>query len=323
MIRKQTLFLLTIILAGFAARAFSAASIRDETIQTKDGSRHYLVAWREGSAKAVRPLVIVLHGHTGSAKNVLGRGLQERSPLSQWASIADREDIVVAALDGATGVDGKQGWNDGRPGNSGNPTTDDVGFVKAVIERIEREQKTDLHRVYAMGMSNGGVFAFRLAMDLDHPLAAIAAACASMPGDHVPAKPSRAVSVLMIEGTADPLMPYEGGQVHFYNTLRGFVLGTEASLNFWKAADGLKDDPVVESIPHTGRKLDATRVARTTWGDAKGLQVMLLKVQGGGHCEPSINHRYGILYTSICGKQNTDIESAEEAWQFFKPKQAR
>jgi polyhydroxybutyrate depolymerase len=323
MIRKQTLLIFVMMLAAFAGRVLAGTSIKNETIRTRDGSRNYLVAWREGSTKAARPLVIVLHGHMGSAKNVLGKGLQERSPLSEWASIADREDIVVAALDGARGADGKQGWNDGRPGDSRNPTTDDVGFVRAVIERIEREQKTDPDRVYAMGMSNGGVFSFRLAMELDHALAAIVAAGASMPGDHPPAKSPRAISVLMIEGTDDPLMPYDGGQVHFYNNMRGYVLGAETSLNFWKAMDGLKGDPVVESIPHTGRNLDTTRVVRMTWGDSKGPQIMLLKVQGGGHCEPSINHRYGFLYTSICGRQNTDIESVEAAWKFFKTKQAK
>jgi poly(3-hydroxybutyrate) depolymerase len=101
------------------------------------------------------------------------------------------------------------------------------------------------------------------------------------------------------------------------------VLGAEVLLDFWKAADGLKGDPVVESIPHTGRKVDATRIVRMTWGDANGPRVIIPKVQGGGHCEFSINHPYGFLYTCICGRQNTDIESVEEAWQFFKTKQAK
>lgn len=315
--------LLPSLLTALIGGPVRATSIAEGTVTTKDGPRHFLVATPKGPARTGRPLVIVLHGHMGSAKNTLGTGLQERCPLSAWASIAGREGLVVAALDGAKGEDGKQGWNDGRPGSTGNPTTDDVAFVKAVIALMEREQGTDPSRVYAMGMSNGGVFTFRLALELGHPLAAIAAACSSMPGDHPPVHPSRPVSVLMIEGTADPLMPYEGGQVHYREKLRGAVLGTEATLTFWKSANNLRSESVLETIPHSGKKGDPTRVTRSTWGASGGPQIMLLKVLEGGHCEPSVDHRYGLLYTAICGKQNSDIESAEEAWRFFKDKRAR
>ncbi|GLH71924.1 polyhydroxybutyrate depolymerase [Geothrix limicola] len=311
------------LLVGCLGIPAQAASITEGIVATKDGPRHFLVAVPAGPAQPRRPLVIVLHGHMGNAKNTLGTGLQERCPLSAWAAIADREGLVVAALDGAKGEDGKQGWNDGRPGSTGNPTTDDVAFAKAVIDRMERDQNTDPQRVYAMGMSNGGVFTFRLALELDHPLAAIAATCASMPGDHAPAPASRPMSVLMIEGTKDPLMPYEGGQVHFYKKLRGAVLGTEASLAYWRKVDGLGGVPTQQTIPPAGRSGDPTRVTRMTWGDPGGPQVVLLKVEGGGHCEPSLAHRYGLLYTAVCGKQNGDVESAEEAWRFFRDKRAR
>lgn len=311
------------LLACLVANPSRAATITDGTIPTKDGPRHYLLATPKGPVQVGRPLVIVLHGHMGSAKNTLGTGLQERCPLAEWASLADRESLVVVALDGAKGLDGKQGWNDGRPGSAGNPTTDDVAFVQAVIERLEREQGTDPSRVYAMGMSNGGVMTFRLAMELEHPIAAIAAACASMPGDHPPARARRPMSVLLIAGTADPLMPYEGGQVHYRDKLRGAVLGTEATLAFWRTTGHLSQEPRIENLPHLGRKSDPSRVSRHCWGAPEGPQVVLLKVEGGGHCEPSLEHRYGLLYTAVCGKQNSDIESAEEAWRFFRTKRSK
>lgn len=316
----QRNFFLSMMVAGLTAGTAGAVAINDGFVTTADGPRHYLIATPNGPAERGRALVIVLHGHLGSAKNTLGSRFQARSPLSAWASIADREGLVVVALDGAKGEDGQPGWNDGRPGSTGNPATHDVAFVRAVIERVEHDQGTDPRRVYAMGMSNGGVFTFRLALELDHPLAAIAAVCSSMPGDHPPVRAPRPMSVLMIEGTADPLMPYEGGQVHFRDKLRGAVLGTEATLTFWKGADGLTGDARAESLAHSGRSGDPTRVTRTTWGPPEGPQVMLLKVQEGGHCEPSIEHPYGLLYTSICGKQNHDVECVEEAWRFFRGK---
>lgn len=294
------------------------ADIKKETVATADGSRLCLVATPPGPPAAGRPLVLLFPGHMGSAGNTLGQGRGPASPLSAWLPIVDREGIVLVALDGARGADGQQGWNDGRSGNSGNPTTDDVAFTRAVIARLRSEQHIDPTRIYAMGMSNGGVFTFRLALELDPPLAAITAVCASMPGERTPATAKHAVSVLVIEGTSDPLMPYEGGQVHFHSKLRGAVLGTEASLAFWKAADGLFGTPLIESIPHRGR--DATSLLRRTWGAAAGSQVVLLRVEGGGHCEPSIAHHLGWLYTQVCGAQNHDVEAAEEAWSFFKDK---
>ena len=56
------------------------------------------------------------------------------------------------------------------------------------------------------------------------------------------------------------------------------------------------------------------------YGQPGGVQVELLTVQGGGHAEPSIAHSYGWVYHKIAGSQNRDLESAEEAWRFFKDK---
>jgi polyhydroxybutyrate depolymerase len=304
-----------------ASLTLAAAEVRSLTVATPDGPRNMLVALPSSGAAPGRPLVLLFHGHMGNAKNTLGQGLGDGSALAAWLPIADREGLIVVALDGAKGTDHKQGWNDGRPGSAGNPTTDDVAYARAVIARIQQEWKSDPARIFAMGMSNGGVFTFRLALELDQPMAGIAAACASMPGDRAPALTSRKTSVLLIEGTEDPLMPYAGGQVHFHDQLRGAVLGTETTLAYWRTANGLHAAPTVQELPHRERK-DPTRVTRQVWGASGGPQVALLKVTGGGHCEPSLTHRYGWLYTKVCGKQNADMESAEEAWAFFKDKRA-
>lgn len=305
------------------AAALGAATVTDATVATKDGPRHYLLAVPEGPAVPGRPLVLVFHGHLGSAGNVLGKGFLDRSPLRAWLETADREGVVVAALDGARGADGRTGWNDGRPGAVGNPATDDVAFAGAVIRRAEAELGTDPRRVYAQGMSNGGVFVFRLAQELDHPLAAVAAVCGSMPGERPPARAGRPLSVLLVAGTEDPLMPYGGGQVHFRKQARGAVLGVEATLAFWRRACGLDGAPAAEALPHLGGAADPTRATRTLWGAPEGPQAGLIKVEGGGHCEPSLAHPYGVLYTSVCGRQNRDFETVAEVWRFFREKRAK
>ncbi len=314
-----------LIAALLAAAPLAAADLQRLTVSTPDGPRLALVALPDGPPRPGRPLVLLFHGHMGSAANTLGQGRLPASPLAAWRPIADREGVVVAALDGARGTDGKQGWNDGRPGDAGNPTTDDVAFARAVVARLQAEQHTDPARVCAMGMSNGGVFSLRLAREPGLPLAAVAAVCASLPGDRTPPPPPRPVSVLLVAGTEDPLMPYAGGQVHFYEKRRGAVLGTEATLAYWREADRLRGQPVVEALPHSRERRargEDTRLVRSTWGPAAGPQVQLLKVEGGGHCEPSLAHRLGWLYTKVCGPQNHDAETAEEAWRFFRDKRS-
>ncbi|HEX9082844.1 MAG TPA: PHB depolymerase family esterase [Holophagaceae bacterium] len=303
------------------AGILSAAQVRPGSVTTAGGSRTYLLALPDGPARPGRPLVLLLHGHGGNARNSLGQGLGHASPLAAWLAIADREGVVVAALDGAKGPDGYPGWNDGRPGAVGDPSTDDLGFVRAVVDRAEKEQGVDPSRIYVMGMSNGAVMAQRLALDLDLPLAAVASACGSLPGEP-PAKAVRPLSVLLIAGTEDPIMPYLGGQVTLFKRPRGQVAGVEATLAYWRKVDGLTGPPTVSDVPHLKGRQDPTRVEREVWGGPGGPQVELLKVVGGGHEEPSLRYDYGLVYRAVAGHQNRDLESAEAAWAFFKDKRA-
>jgi polyhydroxybutyrate depolymerase len=296
------------------------AAVERATVTTADGPRTYVVARPSRRGVGLRPLVLVLHGHIGSAEQVLGLN-GKRSPLAVWLDIAEREGAVVAALDGAIGRDGHRGWNDCRADAPGNPTTDDVAFARAVIARLEREDGVDPARIYAMGMSNGGFMAFRLALELDPPPAAVAAVSSSMAADSVCGPPRRPVSVLIVSGTADPVVPYAGGEVRILWMKRGSAVGIENAAAAWRRIDGISAPPVTPPIPHRDGADDPTRAMRAVWGaDAGGLQVELIRIEGGGHIEPSLSQRYGGLYQWVVGRQSHDLESSEEAWQFFKGK---
>ncbi len=156
-------------------------------------------------------------------------------------------------------------------------------------------------------------------------IAAFAAVSASMAAAGSCAAPSAPVSALMLSGTADPLVPYGGGQVGFANRRsRGSVLSVEESARRWRELDKLPAAPSsVRELPHR-LAADPTRVTRTVWGaDPAGLQVELLRVEGGGHVEPSQSQRLGALYLRLVGPQNADLETVEEAWAFFREKRAR
>ncbi len=306
-----------------AAAAHASAALTDQTLDRPEGQRHYLLDMPAGLPAGLHPLVIVLHGHAGSAAQVLG---QERSasPFAVWRDIAAREGLLVAAPDGLKGPDGRQGWHDCRSDAADNPTADDTGFIRALIEREIAQHHADPSRIYVIGMSNGAMMALRLAIDLGDRLAAAGAVSGSMAAKSSCPAPAHPLSMLVIAGTADPLVPFGGGEVKLFRTPRGTVIGIEDTVARWRQADRLPDTPAVnEAIPHRERR-DRTRATRLRWGDdPKGLQVEFLRIDGGGHVEPSPSRRIGRLYGLIVGAQNGDVEAAEEAWAFFRDKRAR
>ncbi|MGH8494187.1 MAG: alpha/beta hydrolase family esterase [Moraxellaceae bacterium] len=298
------------------------AQTRELSILTPNGYRRAVLAESNKPATTPRPLVLILHGHTGSADQALGLKRQSPSPLAQWVDIAERENILVVALDGARGSDGEQGWNDCRKDAVNNPQTDDVLFARATVKKLVEAGLADPSRIYAMGMSNGGMMAFRLGVQMPE-LAAFAATSASMAADSVCAgKVPDKVSALIISGDADPLVPWRGGQVKFgQSAARGGVMPVPTSFSIWAAAHQLDARKALQKDLPAQFRNDKTRGKLFYFGaSAEASPVTLLAVEGGGHAEPSLEHRYRTLYLRLMGQQSSVVESAEFAWSFFRNK---
>lgn len=304
--------LLTLGLCGAPALAQQALNIA-----MPDGPRQALLV--DGGGSGPRPLVLLLHGHLGTAANVLGQG-SHPSPLAQWVQIAAREHLLVAALQGNVGSDKHTGWHDCRLDAVEDPQTDDIGFAQAVVNQLVQAGRADPHRIYVMGMSNGAMMSYRLALELQPAPAAIAAVSGLMAADSGCPEQPRPVSVLIIQGTADPIVPYAGGKVGLRGYKTGTVIGLDASRDYWLRVDGLVNvQGLAYTFPHQpdSGSLSATRV---TYGPPQGPQVETIVVQNGGHIEPSLRYHYGWLYHQLVGEQDADFESAEEAWAFFRDK---
>ena len=309
-------------LLAVAASSAQAAVQQQLSINTTGGPREYILAAPANSAGGPRPLVVLLHGHIGTAANALGQG-KTPSPLSAWLNIADREQLLVVALQGLKGGDKNTGWHDCRLDATEDPTADDVGFVEGVVGGLVRAGRADPHRIYIMGMSNGGMMSYRLALEM-HPVpAAIAAVSSTMASQTACGETPPKVSVLLINGTDDPIVPYAGGKVGLRGFKTGVVIGAEATRDFWLRADGLTQVPAVGyNFPHLSSG-DSTRANRLTWGPNSGPQVEMITIQNGGHIEPSLIYHYDWFYHQLVGAQNSDFESAEEAWSFFRNKSSR
>ena len=307
------------LLAGTTLAAH-AASITPGVIERPEGKRLYLLAQPPQRPQGKLPLVIVLHGHAGSANMVFGRG-GIGDPAAGWLDVADREQILVIAPDGWKGSDDKRGWNDCRADAATNPPTDDVGLIGALIDKAIADYDADPARVYIFGMSNGGGMVYRAAIELAPRLAAAAALSAPMPAQSRCPAPTHPVPMLITHGTDDKIVPYAGGKVGSWMLRdRGTVLGVEDAVKLWRDVDGLAAAPAVTELPHRAAS-DRSTATRYVWGDDPSrMQVEFLKIEHGGHAQPSITHRLAWIWTTLLGAQNGDVELTDEAWSFFKNK---
>ncbi len=250
------------------------------------------------------PLILALHGGGGEGRVMcsLKNGIQ---------TLANQGNFIVVCPDGI-----ENHWNDGREltrWRAHAEKIDDVGFLVNLIEIVQNQYRIDPGRIYATGVSNGGKMVLRLACEASEVLAGVAAVIASLPAD-LDCQPSSPVSIMLLNGTQDPLVPYEGGQVHFLRQELGAALSTPATLNFWVEANGCRTGPEQVWLPDLDPQ-DGTRIRRESYRDCDGgSQVLLYEVQGGGHTWPG-----GSQYVPafLVGKVSQDAKAGELIWEFF------
>lgn len=305
------LSLLFCILAVDPAHAESDHSRSTQSLMVGGVERTYLLhlPGRYDKAKPA-PLVIVLHGGGGTAERMIrltGAGLN---------GVAEREGFLVAY---PNGIDKR--WNDGRSKEETGWRThrenaDDVGFISALIDELVETRNVDPRRVYVTGVSNGGQMAHRLACELADKIAAIAPVIAQMPAHFAPrCKPARPVSVLMMPGTDDPLIPWEGGTIRFGRQTFGKALSVPETVKFWTRHNACPETPEVSSEPDRD-PADGTRVRKEAYSGCRdGTDVVLYAIEGGGHTWPG-GRQY--LPEALVGKMSRDIDAAEVIWEFFK-----
>jgi polyhydroxybutyrate depolymerase len=270
----------------------AAAESRRIVLETRDGPRSALVFHAGAQPK---PLVVVLHGGYGAGEYMAG-----------WSGLA-----AAAGPRGFVAVfpDGKRGhWNDGRTDFDGS-TADDVEFLKALIDRLVAERVADPRRVFVTGASNGGMMTLRLACAEVVDLAGIATMIANLPASLAGCKLTKPLPIVVINGTADPIVPYDGGTVGV-RLQRGAVLSTEQTVAPFAGRNGCADLKS-RMLPDRNIK-DGSTVTLFTWTGCDA-PTLLYRVDGGGHQLPGA----GKLPEVLMGKQNRDIETAEIVMGFF------
>ncbi len=212
-------------------------------------------------------------------------------------------------------------WNDGREGRQqtrGN--ADDVAFIRALVKALVDEGIADPKRIYVTGPSNGGMMTLRLLCEAPELFAAAAPIIASLPVDTAgKCKPTRPLPVLVINGTADPLVPYAGGGVGFAGR-RGNVISTDETMTRLRRINGCSDANTTERLPDLDPD-DGSTVTIASWTScSSGAPVVLYRIDGGGHRIP---HRNGVrmqMMDRLLGTENRDFDAPEAIWAFFRDK---
>jgi polyhydroxybutyrate depolymerase len=270
-----------------------------ETLKFGGDIRNYWLYRPEGLDKAKpAPLLLVLHGSAGSGEDMMTvtqRGFER---------LADKEKFLVVYPDAL-----ERRWNDL------GGTADDVGFLLAIVDKLATDGLVDKSRVYAAGISNGGMMAQRLACEQADRLAGIATVAGGLPtGLAATCKPARPLPVLVIHGSEDPIVPWSGGAVAGFEEF-GNVMSARDTAKFWAVANQCKESgsilPEPDRDPHDGMRVRLESFI----GCPAQAAVTLVAVEHGGHTWPG---GYQYLPERFIGKTTKDIDANSVIWNFFK-----
>jgi polyhydroxybutyrate depolymerase len=236
-------------------------------------------------------LVVNYHGFSSNAP--------EEVALCGMNAVADARGFLVAYPDGVG-----NGWNAGdcctelQP-----PNVDDIQFTKDLLALLGSEYCLDPSRIYATGMSNGGFLSHRLGCAMADTFAAIAPVAGVLGIPPSDCTPSRPVPIIDFHGTADPVVPYDGGEAA--KLVPGVVFrSVPSTIDFWRGADSCLGAGTVD--------YQYGSATCTRWSDCQGgADVELCTLLGEGHEWP------GGLPVPTLGASTNDVNATDRMIDFF------
>jgi polyhydroxybutyrate depolymerase len=285
-------------MAGIALQLPTSAPAADgPLVSHRIGNRTYqLFVPPTGDGR--RPLVVALHGGGGNGVQVAtSAGLIDK---------ADKEGFILALPEGSSRFGKLQTWNAGGCcAYAMHKKIDDIGFIRSMIDELERTQPVDPTRIYVVGMSNGGMMAERVAIELGDRIAGAAVFVGALFGNEP--KPIAAVPMLIVNAEKDEQVPVAGG-----TSTTGIVRRSQGmpykpsryAATFWATANRCTSGPA---------KTETTDYVRELWtGCASGADVDFYIMKGAEHGWPGRGlGRSGV--TRNTGK----IDGTAQMWDFF------
>jgi polyhydroxybutyrate depolymerase len=287
LVRLTALLGVLLTLSGCSAAARTETGFPDGTslhTMTFGGLDRSYRVYKPAGLAATAPLVVMLHGGYGDgeqAENSYG-----------WDQLADSAKFVVAYPDGVG-----RAWNGhGCCGQPARDNIDDVGFITAMVGQISAALPIDRPRVYATGISNGGIMSYALACN-----SSIFAAIGPDSATQIdPCPAPHPTSVIHIHGTADRLVPYTGGPGQGVSNVNGPSVPDDNA--FWRNVDQCGPTDVATNAP----------VTTSTAACADNRSVVLITIDGGRHQWPG-----GSTFLERADPTSHALNATQTIWQFF------
>jgi polyhydroxybutyrate depolymerase len=250
--------------------------------------------------KRPTPVVLILHG-AGTNAAIMERfcGMNEKSDEAGF----------LAVYPNGTGVGIFLTFNSGGLSpRIADRWPDDVKFVDKLLDDLQSVANVDKKRIYATGLSNGGMMCYRLAAELSNRIAAIAPVSGTLCLDKP--MPKRCVPVLHFHGTKDHIVPYKGPGKTAKKVLA--FKSVDDTIAVWRKLDKCMAQPVEKKL---GNRIDdGTEIVQTTYRPKQGgAEVILVTIKGAGHTWPGRPPR-----VSFIGKSTKRISANDMIWEFFQ-----
>lgn len=244
------------------------------------------------------PLVLALHGGGGSMQ-VMSRdrlyGLVSQSEASGW---------IVVFPNGFSRLPGGRmaTWNAGICcGAARDRNSDDVGFLRAVVAQVQQRLDIDPRRIFATGMSNGGMMSYRLACEASDVFRAIASVAGT--DGTTDCRPGRPVPVFHIHAKDDERVLFGGGSGSASDTHADFA-SVPATVEKWARLNACSG-PTQRVWQRPGVSCEVRS------GCQGGAEVRLCVTDSGGHAWPGGRKALG-------GRGSDALDATQAIWDFFE-----
>jgi polyhydroxybutyrate depolymerase len=237
------------------------------------------------------PLLIVLHGLTQTGPGVMD--------ITNFNQIAEQNDFIVCYPNGISNA-----WNANM--NITVSTADDLGFIESLATFFQTNFNTNPLKQYLCGFSNGGFMSHKIACESSMCFAAIATVAGNMSDTtYANCSPQFSPAVLHIHGTADAVVPYNGGS--------GTGVSVDQTIQKWASFLTCDASPTIVNMSNPNLT-DLSSPERITYANCTS-SLELIKITGGGHQWPGIATLVG-----GAGVINMDFYSPEIIWTFLSDK---
>lgn len=306
--RQILFFLLSIVLVAACSSSHAQQRSRgEELISPSDDSgklsdqgqlrTYYLYTPKSYNPNRPMPLVLVFHGSNGTGHSI--------ADVTRFNDLAEKKGFIVVYPDGIN-----HNWRIRRGGFF--PKVDDVSFASALIAHLKQVRNIDSRRIYATGFSKGGILTQNLACELSNQIAAFASVAGALP---VPlessCQPQTPVSMLMINGTNDQSVYYEGDP----RDQRGALVSIPETIDFWRSQDQCTSPAQAQQLPDP-KPRDHFKVNISRYSGCRGgSEVTLMAIVDGGHMWPG-----GASQDESVKQFNASLgfNASETIWNFFQ-----